>query len=214
MQANARSGKLLPQQVSTILLANKKFDQLLMDGEVPFLNNSDSIFDSAYVFFLTVLNGTVSAQSLSDQIYSIAERTPDTDIDMTLYFAISAGIREGGGGMRTDTFPLDSLASMSQARNPIARLLAIEALPRAVPEGVTLPPSTEDQDTSLVDRARVEALMRFQGETDPVILGRLIDSLGALRIAEANQALEKIAEQQVTLGHDELAKRAMSQLKR
>ncbi|HLP03234.1 MAG TPA: MobF family relaxase [Opitutaceae bacterium] len=130
-----------------------------------------------------------------------------------IYFAISDGIREGGGGMRSDSFPLERLASLSQARNPIARLLAIEALPRSLPEGVVMPPSTEAQDTSAVDRTRVSALMRFQGETDPLILGWLIDALGVIRLPEASRALEKIAEQQVQQKHDELAKKAIGHLK-
>ncbi len=211
LAASTHNAKTLPAEVAAFV-ATRNFGEMLASGKQTFVQ-ADGLYNALYIYNLGVLTGTISADALTDEIEALSDRSPETDLDLVIYFAISDGIGEGGGGMRSDTFPLERLASLSQARNPVARLLAVEALPRSLPDGVTLPPSTEAQDTSAIDRARVAALMRFQGETDPLIIGRLIDSLGVLRLPEASQALEKIAEQQVQQKHDDLAKKAMGYLK-
>jgi hypothetical protein len=202
------TGQLLPAEIADVSASNRSFLESLKLGNVPFLNSNDDLYRAAGLYSSGMLAGSFAGDGLTALLGQRANQMPPSTLDLVAYFAIRDGIREIGSGA-SRTYPiLESLAPYATVQNPIYRLLALEATAKALPNGVTQPPIDEGKESAAINQARVAVLRGYANETDPMIVGRLIEVLAATSNKEAQDTLKSVRDKQATLGANDMAQKA------
>lgn len=201
------AGQLLPAEITDLTPSNRSFIELLKSGKVPFLSGNDDLYRAAGLHSSGVLACSFAGGGVTALLSQRANQMPPTTLDLVAYFAIGDGIREIGSGVSHNYPTLESLASYATAQNPIYRLLALQAIAIALPIGVTQPPIEEGKESSAIYHARVAVLRNYSNETDPVIVGKLIEVLAAMTNKEVQDTLKLIRERQAKIGASDIVQR-------
>lgn len=182
------SGKLLPRELHALL-------------------NSDAQRtaekDSARMLgWLAGWSGVQGGNHLPSLMEERANQLPPTDADLAIYNAVSRGIEEMNPS--TNRPYLELWKPLTESKNPIYRLLALEAGVRAISADARAI-STEDNRFNEVDApAKVAFVQPFLAEEDPLILGRAVRVMGTLASPAAKTALERFRATQQQAGNAEL----------
>lgn len=204
----ALAGQLLPAEIAKLSSSNPNFRELLMSGKVSFLSGNEEMYSAAGLYSSGVLAGSFAGDGITNLLSQRSNQLPPSALDLVAYFAISDGIREIGSGVSHNYPTLESLAPYATAQNPIYRLLALQATAKALPSGVTQPPIDEGKESVAINQARAAVLQKYANETDPVIVGKLIEVLAATSNKEAQSTLKLIRERQAKLGASDIMQQA------
>ncbi|MFT3784085.1 MAG: hypothetical protein QM790_18925 [Nibricoccus sp.] len=182
------SGLRLPDEITDLLVTNANFGELLKANKVPFLTSEEELYQAATIYAMARIIGFTAGDEITMLLRERHNQPPSVG-DMVAYFSISDAIRELGGG-NTRAPVVEDLGAESSARNPVYRLLAVQAIAAALPAGVSEYPIENDDKAIAVYRARAIALSNFLNDTDPTIIRKLIETLSSLPVDEARQTLE------------------------
>jgi len=202
------AGQLLPAEIAKLSSANPNFRELLMSGKVPFLSGNEEMYSAAGLYSSGVLAGSFAGDGITTLLSQRANQLPPSTLDLVAYFAISDGIREIGSGVSHNYPTLESLAPYATAQNPIYRLLALQATAKALPSGLTQPSVEEGKESVAINQARAAVLHNYANETDPMIVGELIEVLAATSSKEAQGTLKLIRDRQAKLGASDIVQQA------
>lgn len=208
VNAGVLAGQLLPAEIADLSASNQNFLELLKSGKATFLSNNEDLYRAAGLYSSGMMAGSFAGDGLTALLGQRANQMPPSTLDLVAYFAISDGIREIGSGVSRSYPTLESLAAYSTAQNPIYRLLALQATAKALPSGITQPPIDEGKESVAINQARVAVLRNYANETDPMIVGKLIEVLAAASTKEAQQTLQIIRERQAKLGASDIVQQA------
>jgi hypothetical protein len=202
------AGQLLPAEIAKLSKSNPNFRELLISGKAPFLSGNEEMYSAAGLYSSGVLAGSFAGDGITTLLSQRANQLPPSSLDLVVYFSIGDGIREIGSGISRSYPTLESLAPYATAHNPIYRLLALQATAKALPSGVTQPPIEEGHESAMINQARVAVMRKYANETDPLIVGKLIEVLSASSNKEALDTLKLIRERQAKLGANDVVQQA------
>jgi len=190
-------GVLLPSELKSLL------EQIgPMDEALPFTRDAQSKDTVHMLELLAGLSGTVGGNHLPSLLADRANQLPPTDADLAAYYAVSQGIGEMNPS--TNRPYLELWKPLTQAKNPIYRLLALKAGERAISENARAI-STEDRRFNSADApAKVAFFQPFLIEQDPIILKEAVRAMGSLASPDAKAALERFRASQEQAGNSEL----------
>lgn len=182
------SGKLLPRELHALL-----------NSDAQRTAEKDS---TRMLGWLAGWSGVQGGNHLPSLMEERVNQLPPTDADLAIYSAVIRGIEEMNPS--TNRPYLELWKPLTEAKNPIYRLLALEASVRAISadaRGI----STEDNRFNEVDAsAKVVFVQPFLAEEDPLILGRAVRVMGTLASPAARTALERFRAAQQQAGNAEL----------
>lgn len=202
---NASSETQLPSEISEIAsLSDKEIEALLVDGRLPFSKSAEE-FDAAASRLMLALGSTVAGLGeLPPLLRDRANSLPPTREDIVNYFAVSQALRElrsGGAGATT----LQEWESISNAKNPVYRLLALMAAQKAATPDTRFESSESRDYSEIVLPERLAFYQRFLEEDDPIILAETLKAIGNVSLPQAKAVLESFREQQLATGNSEIA---------
>jgi hypothetical protein len=195
-QTSIREGRLLPTELKAAMQDQKSFDGLLKLADQ---RRADAV---RMLQGLAAISGGIGGNHLPSLMEERANQLPPTEADLAIYSAVSRGIEEMNPS--TNRPYLELWKPLTESKNPIYRLLALEAAVRAISadaRGI----STEDNRFNEVDApAKVAFVQPFFAEEDPLILGRAVRVMGTLASPAAKTALERFRAAQHQAGNAEL----------
>lgn len=202
------AGRMLPTAIRNAENPRTAFSEVLISGEIPFLSTNEQVYQAAILHSVGLWAGVLSGNDISAFFKERANQMPPTKSDLFAYFALRDGINEIGTGSSHDHPTIESIAPYAKAKNPIYRLLALEAIAVALPVGIVNTPAREGSESIAIARARIPILHLYASEEDPIIVNKLINVLGPMPLPEAASILKSIRDQQTRLGADEVVRRA------
>jgi hypothetical protein len=193
--AEVLAGLKLPSEITELLASNANFAELLKANKVPFLSSDQELYQAATIYTMARIVGSFAGDEMTVLLRDRANQ-PTSVGDLVAYFSISDSIREIGGG--TTRYPIiEDLQLEATARNPVYRLLALQAITVALPRGVTQPAVEGDDKGLAIYHIRTMALKNFANDTDPTIISRLIEILSVIPDDEAKQTVNALRERNV-----------------
>lgn len=192
------SGKLLPSELIAMMEQGQAPDASLSFAKQP--NEKDAV---EMLQMLASMSGAVGGNHLPGLLEERANQLPPTNGDVALYAAVTRGIQEMNPS--TNRPYLELWQPLADAKNPVYRLLAVQAVNRSISSnarGI----STEDRRFSVADApAKVAFLRPFLAEQDPLILTEAVRAMGSLPSPEAKAELETFRDVQRKAGNESLA---------
>jgi hypothetical protein len=196
------TGQVLPAAIVDLSASNPN------SGKVPFVSGNEELYRAAGLYSSGMLAGSFAGDGVTTLLSQRANQLPPSNMDLVAYFAIRDGVREIGSGISHNYPSLESLAPYATARNPIYRLLALQATAKALPNGVMQPPIEEGKESAAINQARVTVLRTYANETDPLIVSKLIDAVSRIGSKEAQDTLKLIRDRQAKLGAADIVQQA------
>jgi hypothetical protein len=191
------SGKLLPTELKAFFSGEAE-----ANGAVPFAKRWDEENISRILAWLAGWSGVQGGNHLPGLLADRANQLPPTVADLVTYYAVSQGIKEMSPS--TNRPYLELWKPLTEAKNPIYRLLALEAGVRAISANARSI-STEDRRFNEVDGdAKVAFVQPFLSEVDPLLLARAVRVMGSLASPQAKTALERFRAAQQQAGNAEM----------
>ena len=192
--AEVLAGLKLPSEITELLASNANFAELLKTNKVPFLSSEQELYQAATIYVMATIVGSLAGDEIT-ALFRDRGNQPISVGDLVAYFAISDSIMEIGGG--TTRYPIiEDLQLEATARNPVYRLLAVQAIAAALPRAITQPAIEEGERSAAINHARVMALKNYANDTDPIIVGKLVEILSGIPGEEAKQMLNLLRERQ------------------
>lgn len=157
------------------------------------------------MILLSSLAAMSNGSELSDMLASRANALPICKGDLVVYLALSDSVKN-----IPPTAVLENWIGMTEASNPVYRLIALEAGIRAQPSFARTMSQEypKAEDIAKINSAKMAFYERYTNETDPVIVGKLIEVLAVTSSKEAQDTLKLIRDRQAKLGAREIVQRA------
>lgn len=205
-------GRLLPNEIVELKEGNMTFSNMLQSGELSFLEGNEELYQAAGLYSSGLLAGSFAGRDMPDFLVSRANQLPPSKADVVAYYAISDGIREIGSGASHAYPVIEELAPYTQSINPIYRLLALEAMAKALLTGMDQPAIEAGEASAKINQARASVLQNYINEVDPVINEKLIEVLSLTPVEESKSMLTTIQEKQKQSGNEALSAKASEAL--
>lgn len=189
--AEVATGRRLPTEASIALMRDDKLLEAIVSGKLPHFADGVAELEGVLTKLALALGSTTSGIArLPDVLNERANALPPTMEDVATLIAVKQGLRElRSSGAATSR--LDEWRSLSAAKNPVYRYLALLAAPHT--KGLAADESP-DGDSSVRSAQASETLLQFYqpylSEADGVLVEQAIKSVGNLGTHQARQTLE------------------------
>ena len=183
---------------------------------MPVLESTESrSHDESAIAMLCGVSGMAAfgrSELLSQFANQRANVLPPTAADIAVFEALDEGIREVSSMPGAASFEL--WEPFANATNPIYRMLALRAATYTTSRAVAGFTSDELPNFTQVDTAaKLAFYLKYLNEKDSVILMEALDSLSAVPLPKAREAIEKFHASQLEKGDEVLAKAAADALR-
>jgi len=201
--ALVRSGAFLPPELASVMASRDLALDQINTGNFPYAKSVVEIEAAGAMLGLGMGQGMAGGRDFPGMLWSRANVLPATKGDLVVYAVVSAAVREATG----DQSALENWRPLVEAKNPIYRLLALEAARYAFPAEARVMPSESPKTSEVVGTQRLAFYRGFIGETDPTIAATLVDAVSKVGSADAWQMLKEMRAQHAQLGNQELLAR-------
>lgn len=201
--ADIAVGRALPREVTDYRSQRECFTTQLQSGELGFITNNDER-EAAYMMFgLAVGDAQSGGGNLIRAIADRVNQLPPAKGDVVLFYIVSQALRDlRRGGSNATTFA--DLLPLAEGRNPLYRLLALQASYNAVTNLTRNLSSENPQAEVALAPARTAFYQMYLSESDPVILREAVQAMGAVPSLDAKAALQRFRAAQQQAGNAEL----------
>ena len=201
--ARVKSGVLMPPELAAVKASRDKALDQIMTGSFPYAQSSAEIEAAGAMMLLGIGQGMGGGRHFPAMLWNRANELPPTKGDLVAYAVVSVAVREATG----EQSALENWRPLMEAKNPVYRLLALEAARYAFPAEARSLPSESPKTSEVVGAHRLAFYREYLRETDPLIVATLLDAVSKVGRPDARQVLEEMRAQQVQLGNQELLAR-------
>lgn len=197
------SGEFLPPEVAVVKASRDQALKQIMTGTFPYAKDPEEIEAAGAMMMVGMAQGMGGGRHFPGMLWSRANELPPTKGDLIAYAVVSAAVREATG----DQSALENWRPLMEAKNPIYRLLALEAARYAFPAEARSLPSESPKTSDVVGAQRLGFYREYLRETDPLIVATVIDAVAKVGSPDARKTLEEMRAQQTQLGNHDLVAR-------
>jgi hypothetical protein len=197
------TGKILPRELSDFRKTSKEFVVQIQKGISKTFSNKEELEAAYLMLTLSVGDAQTGSRNLLISLSDRKNNLPPTRGDIILCNIVTQALQDmKQGGVSAISF--DDLKSLAGSKNPVYRLIAIQASYKAITDQTRF----TSPENSMVDvetaPVKMDFYKNFLKESDPQILKEAVLAMGAIPSSDAMTTLINFREEQQKAGKLEL----------